>query len=287
MANPNFISDGQGERVDTLVDATPTGYFKLAVGSKTIAGATSPAAWQGAATHADGGTAASTDGVIVIAGQSGTTVKHVLVDASGNQLIAGALAAGSTAASENPVLIAGSDGTNVRNISTDASGNVNVIPGPTSRATYVASVHNVAATAASHIIAIEAPSASKVHIARIVIWQTGTDSSNAIVDFQLIRTTTAGSGGTITPSPMDTADGAYGGIVRSMGTAGTAGVVLFYLPLDVPNSASSTPIAVLDFDGSRLGKGPTIAAGVANGIALTSPGAAGASLFSASIEFYV
>jgi hypothetical protein len=287
VANPNFPSDGQAERIDALVDTAAGVYMKLAVGSKAVAGATSAAAWHGAATHTDGSTAGGSDGVTVIAGMSGTTVTHALVDASGDLLVAGALADGAAAAGTNPVLIAGSDGTSVRNISTDASGNVNVVPGMTSHATYVAAVHSVAATSASHILVIEAPAGSPVYINRVIVWQPGTDASNAIVDFQLIRTTTAGSGGTITPSPMDEADGAYGGIVRSMGTPGSAGVVLFYMPLNVPNVAAQAPAVIIDFDGSRTAKGPVIAAGVTHGIALTSPGAAGASLFSASIEFHL
>ncbi len=220
-----------------------------------------------------------------VGGSDGTNARDLHTDTSGNQIAVGAAASGS-AVTGNPVLIGGSDGTNARTLTTDTAGNLNVIQGESAHATYVASVTGVAFTANTQAIVIEAPSASKVYIRRVVIWNTGTDTSNALVDIQLVRTTTAGTGGAITPAQMDTGDSAYGGIVRaSPGTGGTLGTVLFHVTLDIPTSASGTPIALLDFDNGRLGKGPIIPAGTANGIALYLPGTTGGGSFAASIEF--
>lgn len=223
---------------------------------------------------------------MVLAGESGTTVKHINVDTNGSQIVVGAAATGSALVG-NPVLVAGSDGTNARTIATDASGNVLTQPGLPTHATYVATVQGVAWTANTQAICIEAPSAAKVYLRRLIIWNTGTDTTNAIINFQLVRTTTAGTGGAITPAPMDTSDAAYGGIVRSTGTIGTLGTVLYNINLDVPNTASGVPLVNLDWDGARLGKGPIIPSGTANGIALWLPATAGGASFAASIEFMV
>lgn len=129
MANPNFPSDGQSERIDALVGTTGTVYLKLGIGSKAVTGATDPAAWHGVATHIDGATAATTDGVVVIGGTVGTgaaAVKHLLVDSSGRPIMVGAAAAGAAVAG-NPILVGGSDGTNAQNLSVDTSGRARVV----------------------------------------------------------------------------------------------------------------------------------------------------------------
>ncbi len=223
---------------------------------------------------------------VLVGGSDGTNARYISLDTSGRQIVIGAAAAGSAIAG-NPVLAGGSDGTNARSLQTNTAGQLVVTANQGVRATYVASVQGVAYTSATQILVIEAPAGSPVYISRLIIWQTGTDTTNAITNFTLIRTTTAGTGGTITPNPYDTADAAFGGIVRSAPTAGTAGVTLFNIPLDVPTSASNQPAVVMDFDGPHARKMPVIAAGTANGIALVAPATTGGASFGASIEFFV
>ncbi len=222
---------------------------------------------------------------VLMGGSDGTNARAALMDTSGRQIVIGAAVAGA-AVTGNPVLIGGSDGTNARTIVTDTAGNINVTPGASVHATYVASVTAIAATTASQIIVIEAPTANRVFIRRIVIWNIGTDTSAGTVDFNLVRTTTAGTGGVITPAQMDTADAAFGGVVRSLPSpGGTLGTVIFHMTIDVNNTATTQAPYIIDFDGNRAGKPPIIPAGTANGIALYSPGATGAAAFAASIEF--
>lgn len=128
MSNPNFPIDGQSERIDALVDASAAVYLKLAVGSKAVTGATQAAAWHGAATHADGATFATSDGVSLAAGITGTTVKKMLVDTTGALINVGAGASGSATVGA-PVRVGGSDGTNTRDLSTDASGHAQIVEG--------------------------------------------------------------------------------------------------------------------------------------------------------------
>lgn len=126
MANPNYPSDGQNERVDAVVTAGGVANLKLGVGDVTPTGATTHASWHGVATHTDGATAGGSDGVVVLGGEAGTTVKHIIVDSSGRQIEVGAAAAGAAVAG-NPVLIGGSDGTNAQNIAVDTSGRQKVV----------------------------------------------------------------------------------------------------------------------------------------------------------------
>lgn len=230
---------------------------------------------------------AVTGNPVLVGGTDATNARSLLVDTAGRQLVSGAAASGS-AVTGNPVLVAGSDGTNARSVLTNTLGVQMVASGQSTRATYVVSVQGVAYTAATQVIVIEAPAGSAVYLSRLVIWQTGTDTTNSIVNFQLLRTTTAGTGGAVTPAPFDTADAAFGGICRSAPSpAGTTGTVLFNIPLDVPNAATAVPIAMLEWGNARVGKVPVIPAGTANGIALLAPATAGGASFGASIEFYV
>ena len=61
----------------------------------------------------------------MVGGTDGTNLRAISVDASGRQIMVGAVADG-TAVTGNPVLIAGQDGTNVQSISTDGYGRVQV-----------------------------------------------------------------------------------------------------------------------------------------------------------------
>lgn len=75
------------QKIDTLWLPDGSKRIKLAVGTKDISTDTEDAGWQGVATHVDGATFAASDGVGVVAGVDGTTVRKVLVDASGRLIV--------------------------------------------------------------------------------------------------------------------------------------------------------------------------------------------------------
>ena len=246
MSLPNFPSDGQGERTDALVNASNAATFKLGVGSVTPTGGTTNAAWAGAATHAAASAVGGSDGVSVAAGKN---------------------AAGNAA----PLTVEDSGG---------------ITAGQSTRATYTASVADVAATSATEILVIEAPSGAAVRLARLTIWNVGAQTTPGLVDLELLRTTTAGTGGTITPAPLDTAD-TYGGIVRAGPTAGTESTVLYHIPVWVPSTTAAMAPIIIEWSGISQAKAPTIAAGVTHGIALKHPGSDGAASLAVTIEFVV
>lgn len=79
------------QSLDTIFSRTgsPIGKLKLALGSKSVAGDTDTAAYQGVATHIVGDTFASGDGVMAVSGVAadGTTMKPMLVDTTGRVAI--------------------------------------------------------------------------------------------------------------------------------------------------------------------------------------------------------
>lgn len=207
------------------------------------------------------------------------------VSIAANIQVVGAGGNGS-AATGNPVLTAGSDGTAARTIKTTTAGSVSIQTENSVKATYIASVTALANTAASDIITIEAGTTKTVRIRKIVILNPGTATAAATRVLTLVRTTTAGTAGAIVPNPMDAADGAYSGLVRSKATGlGTAGVTLMSIPVFVPTGATAFTPVVIDFTMDGSAKAPTIAAGVTNGISLRDPGATGAAALAAYIEY--
>jgi hypothetical protein len=157
-------------------------------------------------------------------------------------------------------------------------------------ATYCVSVTAMTPTAAQELITIEAFAATAsltgaVRIQRIEITQVGLQTTGAVVILQLLRTTSAGAGGAVTPTVMDPADIAYPGIARKAPTAGTESTVLFEIPVFIPAAAAAFVPIVIDLAAVDSLKTPVIAAGVANGIALKHPGAAGAAGFAARMWF--
>lgn len=83
MADPIYLLNSRGQSVDSIIKPDGTVLFKLAVGTKALSGYAS-GAWQGVATHTDASTFAASDGVVVVAGLDGTTVRKMVVDANGN-----------------------------------------------------------------------------------------------------------------------------------------------------------------------------------------------------------
>lgn len=87
MAQPTSIANDSSQKLDPIVRSDGGVRLKLAVGTKAASGLTNDAAWQGVATHTDGATFASSDGLVVQAGVDGTTVRKMIVDSSGRPLM--------------------------------------------------------------------------------------------------------------------------------------------------------------------------------------------------------
>lgn len=162
---------------------------------------------------------------------------------------------------------------------------------------YIASVSNAAIIAAGPAIEIESEVSRGFRISKVCI-QPGSATTAAFVQWQLIRTTTVSSGGTVVTSEvtsgnnglakMDPADSNWSGVVRVGAlTAGTSGAILDTGSAFV--SATATPPAAFAYFcreyGLIDGKQPVIAAGVTNGIKLTFEGTAAGADFAAQIHF--
>jgi hypothetical protein len=127
MANPNFPSDGQGERIDALVDETGVVHLKAALGSIVVTGADDPSAAHLVGTHLDAATAGSTDPLVLAAGLNGTTVRHLAVDASGRIIVVGQDDVGSGAPTVPPFLAAGYDGSDIQYLTVGTDGRLQVV----------------------------------------------------------------------------------------------------------------------------------------------------------------
>ena len=77
------VNNSRSQSIDTIWTPAGSARIKLAVGTKDVSTDSEDASWQGVATHADGGTFAASDGVVVAAGLDGTTVRKQLVDSTG------------------------------------------------------------------------------------------------------------------------------------------------------------------------------------------------------------
>jgi hypothetical protein len=164
------------------------------------------------------------------------------------------------------------------------------------RTTYVVSVAGQANTAASHAIAIEAGAAKAVRILRVCVTQPGIQTTAGIRILLLERTTAAGTDGVVTAEAAGatgaalartTLDGttAFSGVVRAKPTAlGTQGATVAIIPIYVPTALAASQPTCRTW-ASIWDRPPRIPAGVANGIALRDPGAAGGASFAASVEF--
>lgn len=145
------------------------------------------------------------------------------------------------------------------------------------------------ATAASHTLQIMAGSTLPVYLHRIMVWQIGLATSAAIVNWDILRLTTAGTGGTaLTPAPLDTTDSASGATAMTLPTAkGTESTALFRFSTSLTQTVATqsggqmaTLLADLDFDMLLKSKVPRIAAGTSNGIVLKQvTGAAAATVY--------
>lgn len=130
------------------------------------------------------------------------------------------------------------------------------------------------ATANSHLVQIMAGASLKVRIRRIEVHQAVMATTAALMHLQVLRLTTAGTGGTVLGfAVLDPSDAAAGATAMTLPTVkGTEGTGVLsahaYMMQTLGASAQlNNPIAVFDFDRPRS-KPLIIGAGTTNGIAL-------------------
>ena len=180
--------------------------------------------------------------------------------------------------------------------SADGSATLAGLFGERNLASYAVHVSNIAVTALDDVLNLESEAARGFRISQMCITP-GQATAAAWVQWQLIRTTTASTAGTvISPesttthsiSKSDVADVNWSGLARFAATEGTSGAVLDAGTLFV--NVAATPPAVpgqtfcreYGMNGSKL---PTVAAGVTNGVKLIFTGTAGGTGFSAMLRF--
>jgi len=139
--------------------------------------------------------------------------------------------------------------------------------------TYAWTTPGLSLAAAGDLMQIMAGASLNVYLRRILVYQHIAATTAAIAEFQLVRLTTAGTGGTaVNPLPLDSTDNAASSAGMTLPTArGTAGNRLWHgdagLLQTMPTSGASLLLLDLDFDKLLRGKVPRIPAGVTNGLA--------------------
>lgn len=168
-----------------------------------------------------------------------------------------------------------------------------VLPAEYPYPSYTAYYHNVSiATANDHLAQLMAGATLNVRIRRIRIEQNANATAAARADFQLLRLTTAGTGGTaVTPSKLDTADAAAGaaGIIIP-GVKGTESTVIRDEVLIMRQAIATTqtqPEETIEWTWfpSTAIKSLKIPAGAANGIAIKNIVAIAGATVDITIEF--
>jgi len=103
-----------------------------------------------------------------------------------------------------------------------------MLPAQPAEDSYTALASNIAVvTANSHILQLMSDNTNYTRVSRIRIQQTGVANAAVTVKFQIIRLTTAGTGGSaVTPRPHDEADTFAGAAMTLPSSKGTEGEVL-------------------------------------------------------------
>lgn len=81
------VNNSRSQSIDTLWLPDGSKRIKLGIGTKDVSTDTEDAAWQAVASHTDGETFDTNDGVLVLAGVDGTTVRKVPADANGRLIV--------------------------------------------------------------------------------------------------------------------------------------------------------------------------------------------------------
>lgn len=135
------------------------------------------------------------------------------------------------------------------------------------------------ATPASHLLQIMAGASLDLYVARIVVYQLAAATAAAIDLLEIVRLSTAGTGGTaLTPARRSLADAAYSGDARTLpGVKGTEAdfvdrATAQWTQTIATQSGGSEATKVAEWNFVDLfGKPLRIAAGTANGIAVKNP----------------
>lgn len=156
--------------------------------------------------------------------------------------------------------------------------------------TYIVNAVPSAATANDHLLQLMAGSSLTVRIRRIRIQQQASASAVAAREIDILRLTTAGTGGTaITPAKFDTTDGAAGATAMTLPSSkGTESTILL-TPIIILRQALLTTGSQIEpaWEWTQHpGEKPLIIpAGAANGIAIKTLNASTSATLMCSIEF--
>jgi hypothetical protein len=165
------------------------------------------------------------------------------------------------------------------------------LPGEYPLASYRVVAESISiATANDHIAQLMAGSSLNVRVRRIRIEQGANAATAGVKSFQVLRLTSAGTGGTsITPAKLDTADAASGASAMSLPSAkGTESTLVDSMFLAVRQAVGTTTAQVDDYWewSQHPGQKPLIiAAGTSNGICVKNINATTSGTVNVIIEF--
>lgn len=166
-----------------------------------------------------------------------------------------------------------------------------VLLGESYMATYTARSGAAVSTADSHLMQLMAGASLPVRIRRIMVTPSARADTAFVDGLQVVRLTTAGTGGTVvTPQKFDNSDAAAGATAMVRPTAkGTESGILWEEHVVHPSSTSSShphvPLMDLRCGADLLSKPIIIPAGTANGIALKNTVAEASATVVVSILF--
>lgn len=178
--------------------------------------------------------------------------------------------------------------TNSRTIGANTVEDEFTLSGEFPYATYTVVAASVATTtAASHLMQIMAGASLNVRIRRIRVTQNVAPAGVTVWPLQVLRLTTAGTGGTsVTARPYDSADAAAGGGGMTLPSAkGTEGVILWDQALWLGTGAIPVNNNSMEWIQLPNSKPILIPAGTSNGIAIKNTIGVATSTVDISIEF--
>lgn len=143
------------------------------------------------------------------------------------------------------------------------------------------------ATSTSHLMAIAAGSSLNLYIRRIRVRQAGAADAATPLAFDVMRLTTAFSGGTaVTPTPFDPNDAAAGATVQTLPSSkGTTGVTFMRRRVLMGASVNTTPDNEVVWEQHPRSKPIIITAGTTHGIALVSQSTIASATIDIVVEF--
>lgn len=174
---------------------------------------------------------------------------------------------------ESELAVTPGSGLNLRTDSKSISGSTRhqqvVLQGDSGRATYTATATAIsAATSGDHLLFIQGDGTNYTRIHRIYVATRGAGTAG-VLDLRVLRTSTAGSGGTtVNARPFDSADTApYGGTVQTRPSSkGTEGNQL--LQRAIPTYAATGSVGSTEWRADDKAKPIILGTSTANGICL-------------------